>query len=51
MRAYLAAQKEHRISAYELPPALKARIAARLAPYIDRFGYRDEVKDAAEALS
>jgi omega-hydroxy-beta-dihydromenaquinone-9 sulfotransferase len=47
MRAYLDAQKEHRISEYELPPALKRKIVARLGPYIDRFGYRDAVMGAA----
>ena len=40
MRAYLEAQKEHRISEYELPPALKREVVERLGPYIDRFGYR-----------
>jgi hypothetical protein len=47
MRAYLDAQKEHRISEYELPPALKRKIVARLGPYINRFGYRDAVMGAA----
>lgn len=40
MREYLASRAEHRVSEYELPPALKARIIERLAPYIDRYGYR-----------
>ncbi len=43
MRAYLDAQKEHRVSEYELPPELKQKIVARLEPYIDRFGYREAV--------
>jgi hypothetical protein len=51
MRAYLDAQKEHRISEYELPPALKRKVIERLGPYIDRFGYRDAVKGGAAALS
>jgi omega-hydroxy-beta-dihydromenaquinone-9 sulfotransferase len=51
MRAYLDAQKEHRISEYELPPALKRKVIERLGPYIDRFGYRGAVKGGAAALS
>ena len=43
MRAYLDAQKEHRVSEYELPPELKQKIVARLGPYIDRFDYREAV--------
>ena len=43
MRAYLDAQKEHRVSEYELPMELKRKIIARLGPYIDRFGYREAV--------
>jgi hypothetical protein len=43
MLAYLEAQKEHRVSEYDLPPELKRKIVARLAPYIDRFGYREVV--------
>jgi omega-hydroxy-beta-dihydromenaquinone-9 sulfotransferase len=47
MRAYLDAQKEHRISEYELPPDLKRKVIARLGPYIDRFGYRAAVMGTA----
>jgi hypothetical protein len=43
MRAYLDAQKEHRVSEYALPPELKGKVIARLGPYIDRFGYRAAV--------
>jgi omega-hydroxy-beta-dihydromenaquinone-9 sulfotransferase len=43
MRAYLDAQKEHRISEYEMPAELKRKIVERLAPYIDRFSYREAV--------
>jgi len=43
MRAYLDAQKEHRVSEYELPPELKRKVVERLGPYIDRYGYRDAV--------
>jgi hypothetical protein len=44
MRAYLDTQKEHRVSEYEMPPELKRKVVERLAPYIDRFGYREAVK-------
>jgi hypothetical protein len=51
MRAYLEAQKEHRVSEYELPPELKRKIIERLSPYIDRFGYREAVmRETARAL-
>lgn len=43
MLAYLDAQKEHRVSEYELPPELKRKLIERLGPYIDRFGYREAV--------
>ena len=43
MLAYLNTQKEHRVSEYEMPPKLKRKIVERLAPYIDRFGYREAV--------
>ena len=43
MQAYLDAQKEHRVSEYEMPPELKRKVVDRLAPYIDRFGYREAV--------
>ena len=43
IRAYLDAQKEHRVSEYELPPELKRKVIERLGPYIDRYGYREAV--------
>jgi hypothetical protein len=43
MQAYLDAQKEHRVSEYEMPPELKRKIIERLGPYIDRFFYRETV--------
>ena len=43
MQAYLDAQKEHRVSDYELPPELKRRVVERLKPYIDRYGYGEAV--------
>jgi hypothetical protein len=49
MRAYLDAQKEHRVSEYELPPELKRKVIERLGPYIDRYGYREAVMRGAAA--
>ncbi len=43
MQAYLDAQKEHRVSEYELPPELKRKVIDRLGPFIDRYGYREAV--------
>ncbi|MCJ7599019.1 MAG: sulfotransferase, partial [Methyloceanibacter sp.] len=43
MQAYLDAQKEHRVSDYELPPELKRKLIERLKPYIDRYGYREAI--------
>jgi omega-hydroxy-beta-dihydromenaquinone-9 sulfotransferase len=43
MRTYLDAQSDHRVSDYELPPELRRKVVERLAPYIDRFGYREAV--------
>jgi hypothetical protein len=43
MRDYLDAQKEHRVSDYELPAPLKRKLIERLQPYIDRYGYRAAV--------
>jgi omega-hydroxy-beta-dihydromenaquinone-9 sulfotransferase len=43
MQAYLDAEKEHRVSEYEMPLELKRKIVDRLGPYIDRFGYREAV--------
>jgi hypothetical protein len=49
MRAYLDAQKEHRVSEYELPAELKRKVVERLGPYIDRYGYRDAVSRGTSA--
>ena len=50
MQAYLDAQKEHRVSQYEMPLELKRKVVDRLAPYIDRFDYREAVtRDLAKA--
>lgn len=39
---YLAARGDHRVARYDdVPAPLRQAIAARLGPYIDRFGYRD----------
>ncbi len=52
MQAYLDAQKEHRVSEYDLPPELKRRLIERLKPYIDRYGYREAVSgEGARASS
>jgi hypothetical protein len=56
MRAILSDRSDHRISSYRLPSPIMRKIAGRLAPYIDRFGYRDSVAAAlaeapAEAVS
>jgi hypothetical protein len=39
MREFLGERSEHKVSRYELPPALKRKVIDRLKPYIDRFGY------------
>ena len=44
MREFLAERSEHKVSRYELPPALKRKVIDRLKPYIDRFGYRAAVE-------
>ena len=46
MRAILSDRSDHRISSYRLPDPLTRKIAERLAPYIERFGYRDAVNAA-----
>ena len=51
MQAYLDAQKEHRVSEYELPPELKQKVVERLAPYIDRYGYREAVSGKPQTKS
>jgi hypothetical protein len=48
MRAFLADRADHRVSSYQLPKALARKIADRLKPFIDRYGYREAV-DAALA--
>jgi hypothetical protein len=52
MQAYLDAQKEHRVSEYEMPLELKRKIVDRLGPYIDRFSYREAVmRDLAKGAT
>jgi omega-hydroxy-beta-dihydromenaquinone-9 sulfotransferase len=51
MRAYLDAQKEHRVSEYEMPFELKRKVVERLGPYIDRYGYREAVTRALNKAS
>jgi hypothetical protein len=48
MRDFLAERSEHKVSRYDMPVALKRKVAERLKPYIDRYGYRAAV-DAALA--
>src|SRR5262249_47594072 len=51
MRVYLDAQKEHRVSEYEMPVELKRRIIERLGPYTVRCGYRKAVtRELAKAV-
>jgi hypothetical protein len=46
MRDFLAERSEHKVSRYDMPLALKRKVAERLKPYIDRYEYRAAV-DAA----
>jgi hypothetical protein len=46
MRDFLAERSEHQVSRYEMPLQLKRKVVERLAPYIDRFGYREKVEKA-----
>ena len=48
MRAFLADRSDHKVSSYKMPKALTKRVADRLQPFIDRYGYREAV-DAALA--
>jgi hypothetical protein len=48
MRAFLDDRSDHKVSSYKMPKALTKRIADRLKPFIDRFGYSEAV-DAALA--
>jgi hypothetical protein len=48
MRDFLAGRSEHKVSRYDMPVALKRKVAERLKPYIDRYGYSAAV-DAALA--
>lgn len=48
MRDFLAERSEHKVSRYEMPRDLKRKVVERLAPYIDRFGYRETVEAALD---
>ena len=48
MREFIAERAEHQVSRYDMPAALKRKIAERLKPFIDRFGSREAI-DAALA--
>jgi hypothetical protein len=49
MRAIIADRSDHRVSSYVLPRPVARRIAERLAPFIDRYGYHDAVDAAIKA--
>ena len=46
MRAFLADRSDHVVSSYRMPKAVTKRIADRLQPFIDRYGYREAVDKA-----
>ena len=46
MRATLSDRSDHRVSSYRLPTPVAKKIADRLGPFIDRYGYRDAVEAA-----
>jgi hypothetical protein len=48
MRAILTDRSDHRVSSYRLPEPIARKVADRLKPFIDRYGYRQAV-DAALA--
>lgn len=48
MRTFLSDRSDHKVSSYRLPKPLAKRVAERLKPFIDRYGYREAV-DAALA--
>lgn len=43
MRATLSDRSDHRVSSYRLPKPIAKKVADRLGPFIDRYGYRDAV--------
>jgi hypothetical protein len=49
MRAILSDRSDHRVSSYRLPLPVARRIAERLKPFIDRYGYREAVDAALRA--
>jgi hypothetical protein len=53
MRATLTDRSDHRVSSYRLPKDIARKVADRLKPFIDRYGYREAVdaalRDAPEA--
>jgi hypothetical protein len=51
MRAILTDRSDHRVSSYRLPKPIAKRIAERLKPFIDRYGYRDAVEATLAAPS
>lgn len=49
MRAILTDRSDHRVSSYRLPKNIARKVAERLAPFIDRYGYREAVEAALAA--
>jgi hypothetical protein len=49
MRAIFSDRSDHRVSSYSLPRPVARRIAERLGPFIDRYGYRDAVDAVLKA--
>ena len=46
MRAILTDRSDHRVSSYKLPKDIARKVADRLKPFIDRYGYREAVEAA-----
>ena len=46
MRATLTDRSDHRVSSYRLPKDIARKVAERLKPFIDRYGYREAVEAA-----
>jgi len=46
MRAILTDRSDHRVSSYKLPKDIARKVADRLKPFIDRYGYGEAVEAA-----
>ena len=49
MRDFLSDRADHRVSSYKLPKDIARKVAERLKPFIDRYGYREAVEAALTA--